>query len=370
MGALDGILVVAIEQAVAAPLCTARLADAGARVIKIERQGGETARHYDAAVKGTSTYFTWLNRGKESVVLNLKDKTDLKLVHRMLKQADILVQNLAPGALARMGFTTELIETEFPQLITASIVGYGQDTDYADMRAYDLLVQAEAGICALTGSEDSPAKVGVPIADIGTGINAHAAILEALIARGRTGRGKQIEISMFDSMADWNSVPILQFEHQESIIKRHGMAHAAIYPYGPFDCADGTILIAVQTQREWESLCECLLNNKALATHTDFATNPKRAANRQKLDKEMIPIISAMSVASAKARLKEAGIAHAQVTDIDKLGSHPALRRTTVTLADGRPIQIPRPAGRQTDKLPDALPAIGAHTTAIKKEFG
>lgn len=203
-GALSGLLVIAIEQAVAAPLCTVRLADAGARVIKIERDGGETARHYDAAVKGTSAYFAWLNRGKQSAVLNLKDQPDLDLLFSMLGRADVLVQNLIPGALARMGLTPDVIAARFPRLIAVSIKGYGQDTEYAPMRAYDMLVQAQSGLCAVTGTPDTPSKIGVSAADISTGMNAHAAVLEALIERSQTGRGKQVEIAMFDAMADYD----------------------------------------------------------------------------------------------------------------------------------------------------------------------
>ena len=206
-GPLSGLLVIALEQAVAAPLCTVRLADAGARVIKIERVEGETARHYDAAVKGSSAYFVWLNRGKESAVLDLKDSTDLELLFTMLGHADVLVQNLVPGALHRLGLTPELVAARFPRLIALSINGYGQDTSYAPMRAYDMLVQAESGICAVTGTPDTPSKIGVSAAEIATGMSAHAAILEALIQRGKTGRGQQIEIAMFDAMADWMTVP-------------------------------------------------------------------------------------------------------------------------------------------------------------------
>ncbi|MEM8811290.1 MAG: CaiB/BaiF CoA-transferase family protein, partial [Pseudomonadota bacterium] len=211
MGTLDGLLVVAIEQAVAAPMCTVRLADAGARVIKVERPGGETARHYDQAVKGTSAYFAWLNRGKESAILDLKTACDLDILRNMLGKADVLVQNLSPGAMDRMGLGPEALSDEFPRLIGVSILGYGKDTDYADMKAYDLLVQAESGLCAVTGTPDGPSKVGVSIADIVTGMNAHAAILEALIARSVSGQGRHLEIAMFDGMADLMSVPLLHY---------------------------------------------------------------------------------------------------------------------------------------------------------------
>ena len=245
MGALDGLLVVAIEQAVAAPMCTVKLADAGARVIKIERAEGETARNYDASVKGTSAYFAWLNRGKESVVLDLKSDGDLAILRNMLAQADVLVQNLAPGALSRMGLGVDVLTEKFPKLISVSIVGYGQDTTYASMKAYDMLVQAESGLCAVTGTADSPSKVGVSIADITTGLNAHAAVLEALIERDWNDKGQHIEIAMFDGMADCMAVPLLHFEHARRVTARHGLSHASIYPYRPYKCADGTVIVAV-----------------------------------------------------------------------------------------------------------------------------
>jgi len=240
---LSGLLVVALEQAVAAPLCTVRLADAGARVIKIERAGGETARGYDSAVQGSSAYFTWLNRGKESAVLDLKG-ADLGLLYAMLARADVLVQNLIPGALARLGLTPEVLATRFPRLIAVSINGYGQDTAYAPMRAYDMLVQAESGLCAVTGTPDTPSKIGVSAADIATGMTAQAAVLEALIARGKTGLGQQIEIAMFDAMADWMTVPLLHYEQAGRETLRHGLSHASIYPYRPFACADGSLIVA------------------------------------------------------------------------------------------------------------------------------
>jgi itaconate CoA-transferase len=225
---LSGLTVIAIEQAVAAPMCTVRLADAGARVIKIERPEGETARNYDRAVKGTSAYFAWLNRGKESAVLDLKAKDDRAILETMLGGADVLVQNLTPGALDRLGLTPAYISEHFPRLISVSILGYGQDTAYADMKAYDMLVQAESGLCAVTGTPETPSKIGVSAADIATGMNAHAAILEALIARALTGKGRSIEVSMFDSIADWMAVPLLHFEHQGTETGRFGLSHASI----------------------------------------------------------------------------------------------------------------------------------------------
>lgn len=370
MGALDGILVVAIEQAVAAPLCTVRLADAGARVIKIERPEGETARHYDSAVKGTSAYFAWLNRGKQSAVLDLKSDGDLAVLRTMLGRADVLVQNLIPGALDRMGLSAEVLRDEFPHLIAVSILGYGQDTDYADMKAYDMLVQAEAGICAVTGTPETPSKIGVSAADISTGANAHAAVLEALIERGKTGRGQSIEISMFDGIADWMTVPLLHFEHTGKETRRYGMLHASIYPYRPFACRDGTLIIAVQSNGEWVRLCREALGREDLLARDEFATNALRVQNRAALDSELEPVFVAMTFEEALSRCKNAGIAWARFTEVRDLGSHPALRRTNVTLEDGQVASLPRPAGRTSAFAPGRLPGLGEHTQAIRDEFG
>jgi len=369
MGALDGILVVAIEQAVAAPLCTVRLADAGARVIKVERPGGETARHYDTAVKGTSAYFAWLNRGKESAVLDLKSPPDLAILKNMLVQADVLVQNLAPGALARLGLGAEVITRAFPRLIAVSILGYGQDTPYANMKAYDMLVQAESGLCAVTGPADTPSKIGVSAADITTGGNAHAAILEALIERGKTGFGQNIEISMFDGMADWMAVPLLHYEHTGHETARFGLSHASIYPYRPFACQDGTIIIAVQNNDEWHRLCRDTLSRADLLTRAEFADNQSRVQNRALLDAELEPLFAAMNVAAAIEICTNTGIAWARFTELRDLGHHPALRRTLVDLPDGQSIALPRPAGRGADFHAGKLPAVGEHTDRVRAEF-
>jgi len=368
MGALDGLLVIAIEQAVAAPLCTMRLADAGARVIKVERAGGETARHYDSTVRGTSAYFAWLGRGKESVVLDLKAQDDLALLHRMLAKADVLVQNLAPGAMDRMGLGVDVIAAQFPHLISVSICGYGQDTDFADMKAYDLLVQAESGVCALTGSAEAPAKVGVPVADIATGSNAHAAILEALIARGLSGQGQHIEIAMFDSLAEWASVPFLHSEYGGLATGRFGLSHATIYPYGPFECADGTVIIAVQTTEEWRRLCHEVLNRPDLLQVPEFATNTLRSDNRAMLDETLCPAFQAMTRSEAMARCQQARVAFAGLTDATDLAGHPALRTIPVPMQDGT-IQVPRPAGRSGDFTANTWPELGAQTDAVRREF-
>jgi crotonobetainyl-CoA:carnitine CoA-transferase CaiB-like acyl-CoA transferase len=367
-GALAGLFVVTVEQAVAAPMCTLRLADAGARVVKIERQDGDTARHYDRAVKGTSAYFAWLNRGKESAALDLKDPVDLALVHRIVARADVFVQNLAPGAAARLGLgAADLVRKHF-RLIALDIVGYGQDTAYRDMRAYDMLVQAESGICSVTGAPEAPSKVGVSIADIGTGMNAHAAILEALIAREKTGRGQAIEIAMFDGMADWMAVPLLHLEYEGRETARHGLAHAAIYPYAPYPCRDGEIVIAVQSPAEWRRFCEAVLGRPDLRDDPRYADNPSRVRNRQSLDAELRGFFTELTIEEAVAKLEACQIAWSRVSTVRDLSAHPALRRVDVPLPYGETFSAPLPAGRRTLD-PRPVPALGEHTAAIRAEF-
>lgn len=367
---LEGLLVVAIEQAVAAPLCTLKLAEAGARVVKIERDGGETARHYDATVHGTSSYFTWLNGDKESAVLNLKADDDLALLRRMLGQADVLVQNLAPGALDRMGMDAAALSALNPRLIAVSICGYGRETDYADMRAYDMLVQAEAGVCSLTGSPDEPAKVGVPIADISTGMNAYSAILEAVMERQVSGQGKHIEVSMFDSLAEWMTVPLLHHEKGGLATERHGMDHATIYPYGLFKCADGGVILSIQNAREWQRLCAQVFERPDLIADLRFADNPSRSDNRRALDVEIEPWFAARTVEQAVAALDQADIAFARASEVKDLSTHPALRHRHVSLPTGETVRVPRGAGKASADGVAPIPALGQHTGAIRNEFG
>ncbi|WP_395685999.1 CaiB/BaiF CoA transferase family protein [Aestuariivirga sp.] len=367
-GALDGMLVIAIEQAVAAPMCTLRLADGGARVIKIERTEGDTARHYDKTVHGVSAYFAWLNRGKESTVLDLKDEADLGLVRRMLAGADVFVQNLAPGAAARMGLDAQSLVREFPRLVAVDIAGYGQDTAYRDMRAYDLLVQAEAGLCSVTGLPDAPAKVGVSAADIATGMNAHALILEALIARGRSGVGQAIEVAMFDSIADWMSVPLLHWTSAGRDTARHGMSHAAIYPYAPFRCRDGEVIVAIQQPAEWRRFCSGVLGQSELAEDKRFATNPDRLTHRAELAAIIAALFSSMTCADAAALLDAHAIAWGRVSDVQGLARHKALRAMEVPVAGDTAVQMPRPPGRASLQA-RRPPQLGEHTEAIRAEF-
>ncbi len=365
---LDGLLVVSIEQAVAAPTCTLRLADAGARVIKVERAEGETARHYDKAVHGTSAYFAWLNRGKESIVLDIKHKDDHALLQRMIARADVFVQNLAPGAAARLGMGSAELAERHSRLIAVDIVGYRQDSAYRDMRAYDMLVQAESGICAITGTPDEAVKVGVSMADVTTGMNAHAAVLEALIERGRTGKGKAIEIAMFDAMADMMSVPLAHLEHAGRHTPRTGLAHASIYPYGSFACRDGMIVIVIQNPGEWKRFCAGVLERPGLIDDPRFATNPARVENRQVLGGIITGVLSAMTREHAIAVLEANALAWSNVSTVADLSGHPALRRMEIEVPGARVEMVASPLRRKIKGGP--VPALGQHTEHVRAEFG
>lgn len=361
---LEGLTVVAIEQAVAAPFTTSRLADAGARVIKIERPEGDFARGYDDVAKGQSSYFVWLNRGKESVTLNLASPEGKAELARLLDGADVLVQNLKRGALEKLGFSFERLARDWPRLITCSITGYGEGGPMADRKAYDLLIQAESGLCSITGGPESAARVGISIVDIGTGATAHAAILEALIARGITGKGAQISVSMFDVMADWLTVPLLNHEGGKSP-KRVGMAHPSIAPYGVFSTQDGKqVLISVQSDREWRKLAEVFLGQPALGTDPRFATNVARVQNRDETDAAVAQGFARMSADQAIAALLKADVALATVSDMEALSQHPHLRRITVDTPNG-PVSYPAPAalvtgdGRSYGPVPALNPLEG-----------
>ena len=354
----------------AAPLCTVRLADAGARVIKIERPEGETARHYDSSVEGQSAYFVWLNRGKESAALDLKSAGDLALLHRMLAKADVLVQNLAPGAIDRLGLSAQAIAEKFPRLIAVSIVGYGQDTDYASMRAYDMLVQAESGLCAVTGTPETPSKIGVSAADIGTGMNAHAAILQALLVRGQTGCGRIIEISMFDGMADWMAAPLLHYERAAD--DRSLRPGACLYlPLSPYTCRDGVaIVIDIQQPSKWKRFCQSVAQRPDLADDMRFSTNPARVANRAALDAEIETIFASMNSVEAIRRLDAAQNAWGRVTGVRDLPDHKALRRIEVALPNGKTVTVPKPSIRSAPfATPPKVPALGADTGRLRAEF-
>ncbi len=363
-------LVVALEQAVAGPMCTCRLADAGARVIKIERAEGDFARGYDDAAKGLSSYFVWLNRGKESVVLDLKSAGDKALLEALIGKADILVQNLKPGAIAGLGFSHERLRKDHPALIVASISGYGESGPYAKRKAYDLLIQAEAGLASVTGGPEAPARVGVSVVDIATGMNAYEAILETLLVRARTGEGADVRISMFDAIADWSTVPLLQHEGGQSP-KRLGLAHPSIAPYGVFRTQDGAdILISTQSDREWRVLAGEVMGDAALAADPRFATNVQRVRLRPETDAAVQAAFGRVTADDMIAKLTAHEIAFGRVSDMEALGAHPHLRRITVGTPAG-PVAMPAPPQRKTGETRSYgdVPALGAHTDAVRREF-
>jgi itaconate CoA-transferase len=367
---LDGLLVVSIEQAVAAPTCTCRLADAGARVIKIERPEGDFARYYDTVANGESAYFVWLNRGKESAVLDLGKPADKALLEAMLAKADVFVQNLKPGAIAKLGFAVERLRRDHPRLIVCSISGYGETGPYAARKAYDLLIQAESGLASVTGGPEAPARVGVSVVDVAAGLNAYQAVLEALIARGRTGQGAVLSVSMFDAMAEWMTVPLLQQEGGQPP-RRLGLAHPSIAPYGVFSTRDGVdVLISIQNDREWRVLAEKVLGDKALAADPAFATNVDRVNRRAETDARVAAVFAAAEADPLTERLAAADIAFARVTDMAALGRHPHLRRITVGLPAGD-VSYPAPAVLQTgeSRRYGPVPALGAHTEKVRAEF-
>jgi len=369
-GPLSNILVIALEQAVAAPLCTARLADAGARVIKIERPEGDFARHYDHVAHGESAYFVWLNRGKESLVADIKSPDDAALLHRMIARADVLVQNLAPGAAARAGFGSAELRARYPRLITCDISGYGDDGPYRDMKAYDLLIQCETGLASITGAPEQPGRVGVSVADIACGMNAHAGILQALYQRERTGCGSGLAVSLFDGIADWMSVPLA---HQDygTAPQRVGLNHPSIAPYGAFTLADGhQVVISIQNEREWQRLCADVLSQTDLATDPRFASGTARVANRPALDGLIAALFATLPRAEALRRLQAAGIAFGSVNSLADLSGHPALRRIDTDTPTG-PVRGVAPPVRWADHpfQPRPIPAIGQHSDALRREF-
>jgi formyl-CoA transferase len=367
---LDGLLVVSIEQAVAAPTCACRLADAGARVIKVERPEGDFARYYDKLANGESAYFVWLNRGKESVVLDLAKPADQALLEAMLAKADVFVQNLKPGAIAKLGFAVERLRRDHPRLIVCSISGYGESGPYAARKAYDLLIQAESGLASVTGGPEAPARVGVSVVDVAAGLNAYQAILEALIARGRTGQGAALSVSMFDAMAEWMTVPLLQQEGGQPP-RRLGLAHPSIAPYGVFRTRDGVdILISIQNDREWRVLAEKVMGDATLAADPAFATNVERVKRRAETDARVAAVFAAADADPLAERLAAADIAFARVTDMAALGRHPHLRRITVRLPSGS-VSYPAPAVQQIgeSRRYGPVPALGAHTEKVREEF-
>jgi len=368
---LDGLLAISLEQAVAAPYCASRLADAGARVIKIERPEGDFARGYDRVVAGESSYFVWLNRGKESIALDIKDPGDRALLERMIGRADVFIQNLAPGAAARAGFDPAALRTRDPRLVTCSITGYGEDGPYARMKAYDLLVQAETGLAAVTGRPEGPGRVGVSVCDVGAGMYAYMAVLEALFARERSGEGREIAVSLFDAMADWMNVPFLHQVYGGRAPARVGLAHPSIAPYGVYAAGDGgDVVISIQNEREWVRFCAAALERPELAGDARFSDNPARVANRPALDREIGTAFGDLTRDEMIERLRRADIAYGAVNSVADLVAHPQLRRIEVETPSGSAELIAPPArhrGEARDYGP--VPGLDQHGAAIRAEF-
>ena len=360
---LAGVVVVAIEQAVAGPFCSMRLADAGATVIKIERPEGDFARGYDDVVKGESSYFVWLNRGKKSVVMDLTQADARAKLADLIAKADVLVQNLKPGALDKMGLGPKTLRQKHPGLITCSISGYGDEGPLSSRKAYDLLVQAESGLCSITGGPESPARVGVSLVDISTGATAYAAVLEALIARARTGIGADIRLSMFDVIAEWLAVPLLQQEGGKPP-HRIGLGHTSIAPYSVFRSKDNhEILISIQSDREWRLFAQTLLGDAALGVDPKFATNVARVRHRAETDGLVSSAFGKLTHDELVAALTKADIAFAEVNDMAALSRHPHLRRIEVDTEAG-PARIPAPGAVVTDqgRRYGPVPSLGQHS--------
>jgi len=372
---LSGVRVVALEQAVAAPFCTRQLADLGADVVKVERpDGGDFARAYDSAIRGQSAYFVWLNRGKRSVVLDLKRPDARAICDRLIDSADVLVHNLSPGAIDRLGFGYDVVSARNSRLIWCGVSGYGLDGPYREKKAYDMLVQGESGVVALTGAVDAPAKVGVSVADIAAGLYAYSSILAALIQRHRTGRGERIDISMLECLAEWVSPPLYVWQGTGTVPKRAGLRHNMIVPYGAYRCADGVVMLAVQTDREWRRLCEHVLAAPALADDPRFATNPQRLPHRDLLEQIIEDSFAASTRAAVAAALERADIATGVVNDVPEVAAHPQLaarNRWATVATPGGPI----PALLPPHNLAGAparmgnVPALGEHTEEVLREL-
>ena len=368
---LDGLLVVTVEQAVAAPYCTARLADAGARVIKVERPEGDFARRYDRYVAGESAYFVWLNRGKESCRVDLGAQADRALLAAMIARADVLVQNLGPGVMARHGFACDALRARHPRLITCDVTGYGSSGPLASHKAYDLLVQAESGLAAVNGGPEGPARVGVSVADIACGMNAFAGILQALVARGVSGRGRGVEVSLFHSLADWMNVPDLQHRYGGHTPARLGLHHPTVAPYGAYACRDGVVLLAIQNAAEWERFCAGVLEDTGVATDPRFAGNPERVANRPALDRLIEARLQGTARATVVARLTDAGIAYARLCSLADLADHPQRRELALTTPAGEISFLAPPVmGEGAVTTVGPVPALGEHDAAVRREFG
>ncbi|MEG0315285.1 MAG: CaiB/BaiF CoA-transferase family protein [Comamonas sp.] len=374
---LDGITVISLEHAVAAPFCTRQLADLGARVIKVERPGsGDFARGYDQRVNGQSSHFTWINRSKQSLALDVKQPLAKSALLELLKTADVLVQNLAPGAAARMGLSYEVLKTHNPQLIVCDISGYGADGPYRDKKAYDLLIQSEAGFLSVTGTPDTPSKSGISVADIAAGMYAYTNILAALMLRGKTSKGSHIDVSMLEAMGEWMGYPMYYAYDGAPPPPRTGASHASIYPYGPFQAGDGkTVMLGLQNEREWKAFCDTVLLQPDIAIDARFDSNAQRNANRAALQTVIVETFAALTAPQVVARLEAAGIANARVNDMADLWQHPQLQarerwRTVATPAGDVPALLPPGVNSAFDYRMEPVPAVGQHNAAILAELG
>lgn len=373
---LDGYLVVALEQAVAVPFATRQLADLGARVIKVERPGtGDFARGYDERVHGESSYFVWLNRSKESIALDLKSDDGLAVMRALVGRADVFVQNLAPGATERLGLDAATLRAERPELIVCDLSGYGSDGPYRDKKAYDLLVQAETGVLSVTGTADEQVKTGISVADIAGGMYAYSGVLTALLHRERSGDGAHVEVSLFDALTEWMGHPIYYTLLTDDPPARTGASHANVYPYGPFECADGTVQLGIQNEREWERFCRSVLGDESLLDDERFVSNAARSANRESLLDIIEAAFAARPVADVLAALDAAAIANSERRDVRGLIEHPqhAERdRWAEVEVRGRMVPALRPpVGIEgaVDRF-DPVPAVGQHTESILAELG
>lgn len=374
---LDGITVVSLEHAIAAPFATRQLADMGARVIKVERpKVGDFARGYDTRVNGLASHFVWTNRSKESLTLDLKHEMAMPILDKLLAVADVLIQNLAPGATARMGLSYSALKEKFPRLIVCDISGYGADGPQRDKKAYDLLIQSEAGFVSTTGSEDAPAKAGISVADIAAGMYAYTSILNALLLRGKTGAGSHIDISMLEALTEWMSFPLYYAYEGAPQPPRTGASHATIYPYGPFKAGDGlSVVLGLQNEREWAAFCDKALHHTALAKDPRFDSVAKRSANRDALKALVEAAFQPLTAVEVEARLDVAGIGYGRMNDMAALWAHPQLKararwRTVESSAGPLPALLPPGANSAFEARMDPVPALGQHTAAILREAG
>jgi len=377
MRPLDGILVVSLEHAIAAPFCTRQLADLGARVIKVERPGvGDFARGYDERVRGLSSHFVWVNRSKESLTLDLKQVAAQEVLLKLIDRADVLVQNLAPGAAARLGLGAAALKKRNPRLIACDISGYGTDGPYRDKKAYDLLIQSEAGFLSVTGTPEEPAKAGCSIADIAAGMYAYTSILAALLQRGNTGQGAHFDVSMLEALTEWMNYPLYYAFEGESPPARSGAAHATIYPYGPFRAGDGkTVMLGLQNEREWAAFCGEVLQQPGLASEPRFAANARRHENRAALQAIILEVFGKLTAAQVVERLDRAQIANARVNTMEEVWAHPQLaarRRWVEVDSPVGPVPALKPPGvtEAFDYRMDRIPALGEHSDAILCELG